>query len=61
LTTACQDFERIGQLAAELMIERSNKASFAYRHMFLDAPQLICGSTDRPRSSTRLECIRNAE
>ncbi|AIE85813.1 GntR family transcriptional regulator [Fimbriimonas ginsengisoli] len=51
LTTCCQSFERIGQLATELLCERS-KASFGgtFRHVLLDAPLMIAGSTAEPRS-----------
>ena len=62
LTTSCQDFERIGQLATEIVIERSKETSpIAFRHIFLNAPLKICGSTDKPPASVPVKCIPNAE
>jgi DNA-binding LacI/PurR family transcriptional regulator len=46
LTTMVQNFERIGQLAAELLIERlDDEFHHAYRHVILDAPLFDGGST----------------
>lgn len=46
LTTAMQDFERMGQLAAELVIERiGSEPPESYRHVLLDAPLIDRGST----------------
>ena len=62
LTTSLQDFERIGQLATDIVVERSMGTSpIAFRHIFLTAPLKVCGSTDKPRSSMSVNCIRNAE
>jgi LacI family transcriptional regulator len=48
LTTASQDFERMGQLAAELAIERiAGGKPNAYRHYLLDAPILNRSSSGR--------------
>jgi len=52
LTTCCQSFERIGQLATELLCERSKViGGGTFRHVLLDAPLTIAGSTSEPRSS----------
>jgi DNA-binding LacI/PurR family transcriptional regulator len=49
LTTHSQDFERIGQLAAELVLERMTSGPpEAYRHLLLDAPLFDRGSTAAP-------------
>jgi len=46
LTTMCQDFTRIGQLAAEVVLERMlNPRPPAFTHYLLDAPLLSQGST----------------
>ncbi len=46
LTTACQNFERIGQLAAELAMKRmANGPTETYQHYLLEAPLLVRGST----------------
>lgn len=52
LTTLNQDFERMGQLAAELVIERmTGSAPSAYKHYLLDAPLADNGSTAPPAIS----------
>jgi DNA-binding LacI/PurR family transcriptional regulator len=62
LTTCCQDFERMGRLATEAVIERTKGgAPRAFRHVFLNAPLIVRGSTDRPRISTSLHCTCIAE
>ena len=54
LTTAEQDFYRMGRLAAELVIERmTNGPPEAYTHLLLDAPLADHGSTARPQSLQR--------
>lgn len=46
LTSACQDFERIGQVAAELIIDRlENGDRRTCRHVLLDAPLMDRGSS----------------
>lgn len=46
LTTLNQDFHRIGQIAAQLVIERmAGWQPAAYRHVLLDAPLVDNGST----------------
>ncbi|HEY3782642.1 MAG TPA: GntR family transcriptional regulator [Fimbriimonadaceae bacterium] len=51
LTTFQQDFQRMGQLAAEIMIQRlDNGAPKAYKHVLLDAPFTDRGSTAQPKS-----------
>ncbi len=51
LTTAEQDFYRMGQLAAELVIERMTYGRpEAYKHVLLDAPLADHGSTASPQS-----------
>jgi DNA-binding LacI/PurR family transcriptional regulator len=48
LTSACQSFERIGEIAAELLLERSKSGTpLTYRHVLLDAPISDKGSTSR--------------
>lgn len=48
LTGAQQDFSTMGQLAAELILRRAQEgAPRAYRHLLLDAPLVLKGSTDR--------------
>lgn len=48
LTSACQSFERIGEIAAELLLERSQSGTpFSYRHVLLEAPLSDKGSTGR--------------
>jgi len=48
LTSACQSFERIGEIAADLLLERSHSGTpLAYRHVLLDAPISDKGSTGR--------------
>lgn len=48
LTSACQAFERIGEISADLLIGRSLSGTpSAYRHVLLDAPMLDKGSTAR--------------
>ncbi|HEY0868731.1 MAG TPA: GntR family transcriptional regulator [Fimbriimonas sp.] len=50
LTTAYQDFNRMGELAAELLLERiDSPESRTYRHVLLDAPTQVLGSTAPPR------------
>ena len=50
LTSCCQQFERIGQIAIELLMERMVGGDpVAHRHYLLDAPLALCGSTDKPR------------
>ncbi len=62
LTTSCQDFERIGQMATEIILERSKETSpFAFRHIFLHAPLKICGSTDAPQSPMSVQCNCSAD
>lgn len=57
LTTCCQEFERIGQVATELLFQRSKGIFGAtFRHVLLDAPLMIAGSTAEPRSSSVLDC-----
>jgi len=49
LTTHLQDFERIGQLAAEMVIQRmTNGPTAPYRHVLLDAPLLDRGTAGPP-------------
>jgi DNA-binding LacI/PurR family transcriptional regulator len=49
LTTQLQDFERIGQLAAELVMQRMiSGPPSAYRHVLLNAPLLDRGSAAPP-------------
>lgn len=46
LTTLHQDFQRIGQIAADLVMERMTMGPpTAYRHILLDAPLIDNGST----------------
>ena len=46
LTTAMQNFERIGQLAMEILIERIEQGPSMYsRHVLLEAPLALLGST----------------
>ena len=46
LTTAVQDFSRIGELAAELLLERLRDGEpSTFRHVLLDAPTSLRGST----------------
>lgn len=46
LSSACQAFERIGEIAAELLLERSQSGTPSmYRHVLLDAPLSAKGST----------------
>ncbi|MBC8065655.1 MAG: GntR family transcriptional regulator [Chlorobia bacterium] len=48
LTSACQSFERIGEIAAELLLERSHSGTpISFRHVLLDAPLSDKGSTGR--------------
>ena len=55
LTTHLQDFERIGQLAAEMVIKRmTSGAPTAYRHVLLDAPLLDRGSVGPPREESTI-------
>lgn len=49
LSTVHQNFSRIGEIAAELLFERIQKGdSMTYRHVLLDAPLAIAGSTAPP-------------
>ena len=49
LTTSLQDFERIGRLAAELVYQRMGLGTVdACRHILLDAPLLVRGTTAPP-------------
>ncbi len=51
LTSAHQEFERIGQTATELVLERISQGFFsAHRHVLFDAPVKPLGSTDRPKT-----------
>ena len=51
LTTMRQDFERIGRIAANLVLEKaSGRAPAANRHYFLDAP-LFAGASTAPPSA----------
>lgn len=51
LTTLTQDFQHMGQLAAELILERMDRGKpDAYKHLLLDAPLVHHGSTARPSS-----------
>lgn len=54
LTTMAQDFERMGQIAADLVIERmSSGVPDAFRHVLLDAPLVTKGSTGpAPKTSS---------
>ena len=46
LTSAAQQFERIGHLATRILLERMGQARpQAYRHVILEAPLIIKGST----------------
>lgn len=46
LTSAVQDFARIGELAAELLLERIRQPEVSsFRHVLLDAPTSLRGST----------------
>lgn len=48
LSSACQSFERIGEIAAELLLERSQSGTpLSYRHVLLEAPLSDKGSTGR--------------
>ena len=49
LTTSLQDFERIGRLSAELVYHRMGLGTTdACRHILLDAPLLVRGTTAPP-------------
>jgi LacI family transcriptional regulator len=49
LTTHLQDFERVGQYAAEMVIQRMTSGPhLAYRHVLLDAPLLDRGTIGPP-------------
>jgi len=49
LTTMRQDFERVGRIAATLVLERdAGRAPIANRHYFLDAPLMVGASTGPP-------------
>lgn len=55
LTTHLQDFERIGQLAAEMVIDRMTSGPpTAYRHVLLDAPLLDRGTVAPPPARNQL-------
>jgi DNA-binding LacI/PurR family transcriptional regulator len=50
ITTAVQNFTRIGELAAETLLQRfRTPESATYRHILLDAPPFIGGSTGPPK------------
>ena len=52
LTTCLQDFQRMGQLAAEIMIQRlDGGVPKAYKHVLVDAPFSDRGSTAQPKSN----------
>ncbi len=53
LTTARQNFERIGQIAAELCIERIEAEQRGpYRHLLLEAPLMNSSSIGAPRKGS---------
>jgi LacI family transcriptional regulator len=53
LTTADQAFQRIGELAAETLLERIREGEpTTYRHVLLDAPLRVQGSTAPPQPDT---------
>lgn len=55
LTTARQDFATLGELAGEALFARLDPESPAtYRHVLLDAPLSLGGSTATPRTASRL-------
>jgi len=50
LSTVYQNFSRIGEIAAELLFERIQKGdSNTHRHVLLEAPLAIAGSTAPPQ------------
>jgi LacI family transcriptional regulator len=54
LTTAFQDFERIGLLAARLMLDRIESGRREpYRHILVDAPLRVRASTGPPPPASR--------
>lgn len=57
LTSAHQNFERMGHMAAELMLRRIESAlPVAYRHVLLDAPVVVRASTGRPCTESASIC-----
>jgi LacI family transcriptional regulator len=53
LTSAYQDFSLIGELAAELLLERIRCGEpTSFRHVLLDAPLKTQSSTDKPRATS---------
>ncbi len=51
LTSAAQQFERIGHLATKLLLDRMHHGEpRAYRHILLDAPLIYKESTAEPVS-----------
>ncbi|MBS1708531.1 MAG: GntR family transcriptional regulator [Armatimonadetes bacterium] len=56
LTSCCQQFERIGELAVELLLQKmEGGSSTSFRHMLLEAPLADCGSTDKPRQTLEIK------
>jgi DNA-binding LacI/PurR family transcriptional regulator len=55
ITTMVQDFERVGEQAARLLLERidAGEPPRAYRHILLDAPLSLHGSAAPPRELVR--------
>lgn len=46
LTTAVQDFNRVGEYAAELFFDRvRHEANPSYRHILIEAPLMVAGTT----------------
>jgi DNA-binding LacI/PurR family transcriptional regulator len=50
ITTVIQDFARMGEMGAEILLDRMDQGpAQTYRHVLLEAPLLINGSTGPPR------------
>ena len=66
LTSAAQQFERIGHLATRILLERMRHGKpQAYRHIILEAPLIIKGSTQgyqgAPSSADRTEWLEEID
>lgn len=54
VSTAHQRFDRVGECAAELLVERlEGTAPRSFRHVMLEAPLRLYGSTASPNSKTK--------